>query len=171
MSEKTPNSEELLRIQKDNLTEEQILEDKEREGAYNAGKVAGRKQILTKKEYIKFFEDKELLADKIGLSGELRELYIAGELIYGEAPGGRSVLWSKMGVPENQIIEFIKLLPKLDFCGITGFLTNNKIISENIIKTIVEKFPNAVFGGFESLDADEEYWKEKIKSMGGKIEE
>ena len=46
MGKETPNPSELEKIQKEHLSKEQIAEDKKREGAYEAGKIAGHKEIL-----------------------------------------------------------------------------------------------------------------------------
>lgn len=59
MSEKMPSPEELNRIQKENLTDEQIEKDTIREDAYNAGLEA--KELQKIYQALKFCENKDVV--------------------------------------------------------------------------------------------------------------
>jgi len=105
----------------------------------------------------------EKFADEIGLTGELRKLYIEGKIYYREISSGMS-LFPQKDVTETQVLEFIKVIPRLDSYDVCGA----HIISENIIKTIVDKFPNA---RFVDLNPEEyKIWNKKIIEIGGRID-
>ncbi len=110
-------------------------------------------------------DEKEKIADEIGLMGELRDLYMEDKLFWNSE---NCSFWPGEGVTEGQIIEFIKKLPYLrlyDACGA-------KIMSEDLIKVILEKNPKASIGcwGRTPQPQDGEKWWEKVEKIRKEIQ-
>ncbi|MFA6973678.1 MAG: hypothetical protein WC238_03010 [Parcubacteria group bacterium] len=180
-----PSPAELERIQKENLSEEQIEKDEIREETYEAGKIAGRKKILSivddvdaeeadneERGYndgnaeqtigveVRMEKENEDAADAMKLSVEQRNMFLENKFRY-EYPYGKLCPTSE--VNEKQILEFIEKIP-----GLYGYDVDNiGSISEKIIKAIVDKFPSAIFT-LENLGSEKDYWRNKVKEMGGK---
>lgn len=131
-----PSPEELNRIQKENLIDEQIEKDKTREEVYEAGLKQGKREVYKLetgkfKEGKKEFELDEKL-DKQGLPDKIKEYFKKGLLEYrGEK------LVPNRGITESELIETMQSLPvikEFDMCYLSHSLTTIQRVVEELSK-------------------------------------
>jgi len=162
MKEKNiPSSEEMKKAE-EIMTEKQAEMSKEREATFEAGANTGHKEILElSKDEFGQRKDDEKFADKIGLTGEFRKLYIEGK--FGDARHG--IICPRPGITEEQILEFIEKMPEVN-----EYEASFNIISEKIIQKLVSKFPRVWFKYFGNFGSKREYWRNKVKEIGGRLD-
>lgn len=182
MSEKMPNAAELRRIQQENLTDEQITKDREREETYLAGRKHGHEEAaeimesatpqergnLDNKRWLD--ERNEKLAKIIlenGLSKEAENALMQHEVSYNPDNGFFS---AETAIPEKIMIELIDKLPKI----MTLDVGENGAINLNVARKFWQKFPDKSiypYGNFDGqnlldeLDEKMTRWGESPKKV------
>ena len=161
MSEKYKPSEEEIK-KAENIMKELGLEQrgKEEQVAFDAGRHSVLEISVNKFEKEKHRQNMEKLADKIGLSDEVKKLFIEDKVGYNRKKG---IFFPDKELTEEQIIELIDKLPSitiLDACG-------PKVMTEEIIVKFFERFPDSGIQCFDNSDLN----FDDVKSKFIKIEE
>ena len=161
MSEKyKPSQEEIEKVE--NTMNKLGLEErsKEEQGAFEAGRHSVLEISVNKFEKEKHRQNMEKLADKIGLSDEVKKIFIEDKVGYNRKKG---IFFPDKELTEEQIIELIDKLPSitiLDACG-------PKAMTEEIIVKFFERFPDSGIQCFDNSDLN----FDDVKSKFIKIEE
>lgn len=126
-----PSAEELEKIQRENLTEEQIAKDKEREDAYKAGMEQGKSEAKKPKSKI------EKMAEKFKLSEKVKGYFEDGLVEYKSGLYGPGLLEPKAGITKEQLLEVIKELPLIWHFELCSARKSNRI-SEEIVDELLK---------------------------------
>lgn len=156
MKEGMPSPEDLNRIQKENLTEEEIVKDKIREEAYNAGQKHKEQEILTKMpdNELDFKRNVKKFAAEVGLSPGIEELFLKGEFRSAEDSLGLSGSFDRINPSENVTEDqLLKTLDELQELDEYGFCHNPSVFTRPVMKKMLEKFPDVEFCCSNGQDA------------------
>ena len=161
MSEKYKPSEDEIK-KAENTMKKLGLEQrgKEEQVAFDAGRHSVLEISVNKFEKEKHRQNMEKLADKIGLSDEVKKLFIEDKVGYNHRKG---IFYPSKELTEEQILELIDKLPSitiLDACG-------PKVMTEEIIVKFFERFPDSGIQCFASSDLN----FDDVRSKFMKIEE
>ena len=160
--EKEPTPEPFSEDKAKEIMKAEGLEERNQEAqdAFKAGRHSVLEISVNKFEKEKHRQKMEKLADEIGLSDEVKKIFIEDKVGYNHRKG---IFYPSKELTEEQILELIDKLPSIttfDACG-------PKVMTEEMIEKFFERFPDSGIQCFASSDLN----FDDVRSKFMKIEE